>query len=324
VSRSLTTAIVGPYVSDVRALIICNPTSGGGRAATVLPAAERRLFSAGIEVVTYLTTSLHDARTASEQAAEGYDVVVALGGDGTVGACAAGLAAASAGRAALGIVPAGGGNDTAGALGLPIHDPVAAADLLPALPRRRVDLARAGEHVYVDIAGVGFDSEVNRLANRTTWLRGRARYAWAVVAQLAVRRPARFTVELDGQRHEAGAWFVAVANGPSYGAGIRIAPDARMDDGMLDVVVVADISRRELLRTFPKAFSGRHVDHPGVTIYRAAKVGIEADPTQWVFADGEEVCQLPLVFESMPQAISVLATADAPALTPPADTAPGA
>jgi diacylglycerol kinase (ATP) len=282
---SLTTPGAGPYVSDVHVLIICNPTSGGGRAATVLPAAQRRLVSAGIEVATHLTTSLHDARTTSEQA---------------------------------------GGNDTAGALGLPMHDPVAAADLLPALPRRRIDLARAGEHVYIDIAGVGFDSEVNRLANRTTWLRGRARYAWAVIAQLAAQRPARFMVELDGQRHETGAWFVAVANGPSYGAGIRIAPDARMDDGLLDVVVVADVSRRELLRTFPKTFTGRHVGHPAVTIHRAAKVGIEADPTQWVFADGEEVGRLPIVFESMPRAISVLATADAPALTPPAGVAPDA
>jgi diacylglycerol kinase (ATP) len=200
---------------------------------------------------------------------------------------------------------------------------VAAADLLPTLPRRRIDLARAGEYVYVDIAGVGFDSEVNRLANRTTWLPGKARYAWAVIAQLALRRPARFMVELDGQRHEADAWFVAVANGRSYGAGVRIAPAALMDDGLLDVVVVADLPRLDLLRTFPKTFSGRHVDHPGVTIYKAAKVRIEADPVQWVFADGEEVGQLPLVFESVPGAISVLASADAPALTPPTSGKPG-
>jgi len=284
----------------------------------VLPAAQDRLERAGFEVATHLTTSLHDARTAAGQAA-GHDVVIAVGGDGTVGACAAGIAAAEPPvRAALGIIPSGGGNDTAGALGLPVRDPLAAADLLPELPRRRIDLARAGEFVYVDIAGVGFDSEVNRLANRTTWLPGKARYAWAVVAQLALCRPAHFMVELDGLRHEADAWFVAVANGRSYGAGIRIAPSACMDDGLLDVVVVADMPRLELLRTFPKTFSGRHVDHPGVTIYRAAKVRIEADPTQWVFADGEEVGQLPLVFESIPGAVDVLATPDAPALSRPA------
>jgi diacylglycerol kinase (ATP) len=309
----------------VHAIIVCNPTSGGGRAAAVLPEVERRLASAGLELTTHLTTSLHDARGAAQQAAERHDLVIAVGGDGTVGACAAGLAVdapevagagRTAGRAALGIVPAGGGNDTASALGLPIHDPLAAADLLPTLPRRRVDLARAGEHLYVDIASAGFDSEVNRLGNRTTWLRGRPRYAWAVLAQLTVGRPARFVLELDGERHELDAWFIAVANGQSYGAGIRIAPGARMDDGLLDVVVVASTSRLELLRTFPKTFSGRHVDHPAVTIHRAAKVGIDADPAQWVFADGEELGQLPLAFESVPGAISALASPDAPALSP--------
>ncbi len=166
--------------------------------------------------------------------------VVAMGGDGTVGACAAGLGEAGPDcRAALGLIPAGGGNDIARVLGLPFSDPLAAATLLPTLVPRRVDLVRAGERLFLNSAGAGFDSEASRFANqRLAKAPPRLRYIGAMLAELALWRPACFRIALDGRQLEARGWLVAIGNGQSYGGGMRIAPDARLDDGLLDVVVI--------------------------------------------------------------------------------------
>ena len=267
------------------------------------------------------------------------DAVVAVGGDGTVGACAAGLADAGPGwstggpggsggppggspggsgvRAALAVVPAGGGNDAARSLGLPTRDPLAAAGLLPRLRRRPADLATVAGRAYLNVAGAGFDSEVNRVANqRLRWAGNRPRYVGAVLAQLVVGRPAAFRLVLDGRELARRGWLVAVANGPSYGGGMRVAPWASLADGLLDVVVIADIGKLEFLRTFPKVFSGRHVEHPAVTVHRAARVELEADRPLAVYADGEPAGALPATFEVRPAAIAVLAADPAPGFPP--------
>jgi YegS/Rv2252/BmrU family lipid kinase len=299
----------------VRALLVHNPTAGGGRAGGLLPAVAGRLRAVGVQVQEHATRSLQDARVAACEAAGTVEAVVAVGGDGTVGACAGGLAEAGPGAtAALGVIPAGGGNDAARNLGLPFGDPLAAAALLPGLRRRPADLARVGGRSYLVVAGAGFDSEVNRVANqRLAWARGRARYAGALLVELVVGRPAGFRLTLDGQAHELRAWFVVVANSQSYGGGMRIAPDARLDDGLLDVVVISDIGKAEFLATFPKVFSGRHVDHRAVTVHRARRVELAADRTLAVYADGEPVGSLPAAFEVHPAAITVLAADGAPA-----------
>jgi diacylglycerol kinase (ATP) len=233
----------------VRALVVCNPAARGGRSGRALPGVLGRLRGLGIEAEAHRTVSLEDARAAACGAAGSVDVVAAMGGDGVVGACAAGLAefAAAAGHAgqrpaapaALAVIPAGAGNDAARTFGIPLGDQAAAAALLPSLVRRRADLARVGDRHYLNVAGAGFDSEVNRLANeRLARAPGRVRYVGALLAELAVHRPATFTLTLDDEPREVRAWFVVVANGPSYGGGMRIAPDARVDDGLLDVVVV--------------------------------------------------------------------------------------
>jgi YegS/Rv2252/BmrU family lipid kinase len=300
----------------VRALLVHNPTAGGGRSARLLPAVLRQLQTGGVEVTRHPTRSLPDARAAARQAAGDHDAVLAMGGDGTVGACADGLADAGPGaRAALGVVPTGGGNDAARSLGLPFADPLAAAALLPRLPRRRADLARVGERGYLNIAGAGFDSDVNRLANRRLgWVKGRARYVAATLAQLTVGRPARFRITLDGAGEELDAWLVAVANCPSYGGGMRVAPAADAGDGLLDVVVIGAMSRPSFLATFPKVFSGRHLEHPAVSVRRARRVELAADRDLAVYADGEPSGGLPASFQVRPGALTVLAAGDAPGL----------
>jgi diacylglycerol kinase (ATP) len=306
----------------VRALLVHNPTAGGGRAGRRVTDVVARLVAGGVETERHETRSLEDARLAACEAAGAFDAVVAMGGDGTVGACAAGLVDAGPGgsggppgwspgrsvRAALGVVPAGGGNDAARSLGLPPHDPLAAAGLLPRLRRRPADLATVAGRAYLNVAGAGFDSEVNRVANqRLGWAGTRPRYVGAVLAELVVGRVAAFELVLDGRAVPLRGWLVAVANGPSYGGGMRVAPHASLDDGLLDVVVIHEIGKLEFLRTFPKVFSGRHVEHPAVAVHRAARVDLDADRTLAVYADGEPAGALPATFEVHPAAITVLA-----------------
>jgi diacylglycerol kinase (ATP) len=308
----------------VRALVVHNPTAGGGRAGRLAPQVVERLAGDGVEVDQHRTRSLTDARLAACQAAGEVDAVVAVGGDGTVGACAAGLADAgppgrsggpgwSSGgpgespggtgvRAALAVVPAGGGNDAARSLGLPADDPLAAAGMLTRLRRRPADLATVAGRAYLNVAGAGFDSEVNRLANqRLRWARGRPRYVGAVLAELVVGRTASFELVLDGRARRLSAWLVAVANGPSYGGGMLVAPRASLDDGLLEVVVIGATGKLEFLRTFPRVFSGRHVEHPAVAVY----------------ADGEPAGTLPATFEVRPSAVTVLAADPAPGFPDP-------
>jgi YegS/Rv2252/BmrU family lipid kinase len=303
----------------MRALLVHNPTAGGGRAGRLVAGVVARLRAEGVEVAQHRTRSLEDARVAACEAARSVQAVVAMGGDGTVGACAAGLAEAGPGAtAALGVVPAGGGNDAARSLGLPATDPLAAAGLLPRLRRRPADLATVAGRAYLNVAGAGFDSEVNRVANqRLGWLKGRPRYVGAVLAELVVGRRAGFELVLDGRVSRLRGWLVAVANGPSYGGGMRVAPRASLADGMLDVVVIHDTGKLEFLRTFPKVFSGRHVEHPAVAVHRAARVELDADRPLAVYADGEPAGTLPATFQVRAGAVTVLAADPAPGFPGP-------
>jgi diacylglycerol kinase (ATP) len=287
-----------------------------------------------VEVETHRTASLDDARETARQAAGAYTAVVAMGGDGTVGACAAGLGEARgtgvasaggvtdhgevnpAGIAALGVIPAGGGNDVARNLGLPFGDPLAAAALLPALESRPADLVRAGARLFLNAAGAGFDSEVSRFANqRLARAPARLRYVGAVLAQLALWRRVGFQITLDGRPLEARGWLVAIGNGQSYGGGMRIAPDACLDDGLVDVVLIGELSRPDFLATFPKIYSGRHLAHPRIASWRAARVELDADRPLTVHLEGELAGTVPVAFEVLPGAIRVLATDHASAFS---------
>jgi YegS/Rv2252/BmrU family lipid kinase len=302
----------------VRALLVFNPTAGGGRAGRMAPRVAELLVAHGVEVVQHQTRSLEDARVAACEAARDVDAVAAMGGDGTVGACAAGLADAGPGAgAALAVIPAGGGNDAARSLGLPARDPLAAAALLTRLRRRPADLATVAGRGYLNVAGAGFDSEVNRVANQHLgWAGNHPRYVGAVLAQLAVGRTNRFRLVLDGHAQEVTGWLIAVANGPSYGGGMHVAPRASLADGLLDVIVIADIGKLEFLRTFPKVFTGRHIEHPAVAVHRAAKVELDADRPLHVYADGEPAGTLPATFGVRPAALTVLAADPAPGFPP--------
>jgi diacylglycerol kinase (ATP) len=153
----------------------------------------------------------------------------------------------------------------------------------------------------------GFDSRVNDRGNRMSWPRGRLRYDVAMLAELATLRTIPYRIRLDdGPWRKLDATLVAVGNGSHYGGGMRICPGARLDDGLFDLTVVGECSRTTLVRVFPRVYRGSHLSHPAVTVYRAAKVEIEA-PGVTGYADGEALGPLPLTAECVPGAARLLA-----------------
>jgi diacylglycerol kinase (ATP) len=230
-----------------------------------------------------------------------------MGGDGHVGACANGVVGSSA---TLAVIPAGAGNDFARHLGLNHKDPLSAARLLASPFTRPVDLAHVStverDRHYVNVAGAGFDSEVNAHANGVRFLSGTPKYVFSTLVTLARFRPGRFSVIVDGDDLSLPAMLIAVANGTSYGGGMLVCPAARVDDGALDVCVIGEVPKWDFVRTFPKVFRGRHVDHPAVHMLRGEKVEITGDRPSQVYADGEFVGSIPATFTIRPKALSVV------------------
>ena len=284
--------------------LVVNPTSGSGRAAAAADTVQRRLEQGGIAVERLVGIDGADARQLClAAAAGGAEAIVAVGGDGMAHLA---LQACAGTRTALGIVPTGTGNDLARALGLPLGDPAASADLLLSAPVRTVDAVRCADRWFGCVLGVGFDGAVNDRANRMRWPRGRRRYDLAVVAELRSFRPMPFTLRLDGVRHDVEAMLIAVGNAASYGGGMRVCPDAVIDDGLVDVVVVGPMTRLRFLRLFPKVFAGTHVSDPAVTVHRAREVRIEGPPTATAYADGERFGVPPLTLSVDPGALRVI------------------
>jgi diacylglycerol kinase (ATP) len=207
---------------------------------------------------------------------------------------------------ALGIIPAGTGNDVARYFDIPRKDTLAATELVIAGRTRTIDLARSGSRYYVTVLAAGFDAVVNERANRMTWPRGQMRYNLATLAELRVFEPLPYTLQIDGRQLTLDAMLVAVGNGPSFGGGLRITEGAVLDDGMLDVVIIKPMSKLGLVQTYPKLFKGTHVTHPQYEHHLARSVTVAA-PGIVSYADGERFGPLPLTVECAPGALTVLA-----------------
>jgi YegS/Rv2252/BmrU family lipid kinase len=283
--------------------LIVNPAAGGGRAGRMLRAVGNALSSHGLEHHVERTRSLEHAKELALAAAKAGEVAVAFGGDGLIGAVAGALAHS---EGVLGVLPGGRGNDLARVLGIPL-DPVAACQVLAGGVVKQLDLGDAGGKVFVGIASCGFDSEANRIANETRLVRGNLVYAYAALRALAGWRPASFTVTLDGVRSSTFTGYtVAAANSKAYGGGMYLAPDASLDDGMLDVVIVEDISKVRFLRLLPTVFKGEHVRQPNIRIERAREVTIAADRPFTMYADGDPIAELPVTVRALPSAVRAI------------------
>ena len=297
------------------ACLIVNPAAGGGKAARVAPSVERALREHGVAVRRVDSGDIGHARELAADAARRGESVLALSGDGTVGALADELRAIPG--AVLGVLPGGRGNDFARVLGIP-EDPIAACATLADASQRPVDLgvvSRPGSpsRAFIGIASVGFDSDANRIANEApAWL-GNLVYAYGALRALLSWRPARFEIELDppGERRSFSAYTVGAANSRTYGGGMRAAPDALLDDGLLEVIVLESVGKIAFLtKILPRVFKGTHVREPCVHVFRAREVAIGADRPFAMYADGDPIGQLPLRVRSVAGAIDVLVPAD--------------
>jgi YegS/Rv2252/BmrU family lipid kinase len=259
------------------------------------------------------TRDLQHARELASQAARQGETLVALSGDGLIGVIADTLREIP--DAVLGVIPGGRGNDLARVLEIP-DDIGAAAAIVADGHTRRVDLGLvqaqrpgADGQAFVGIASAGFDSDANRIANEApAWLGGLV-YVYGALRALVQWRPARFEIELDppGERHSFSAFSVGAANSKAYGGGMRAAPDAMLDDGLLEVVVLESVSKLAFLtKILPKVFSGTHVREPGVKVFRAREIALGADRPFTMYADGDPIGELPVRVRALAGAITML------------------
>ena len=285
-----------------RVLLIANPTSGGGKVPKLLPAVTARLTALGIEHRTELTRDLAHARELTLEALGLGETPVSFSGDGVAGA----VAAAAAHRdATIGVLPGGSGNDFCRHTGIP-GDAVAACDVLAHGEARPIDLGEANGAPFLGIASLGFDSEANAAANAAPRALGRGIYVYGALSAVARWKPASFEVEADGERLAFEGWSVICANTSVYGGGMFVAPDARLDDGLLDVVAIRRTGRARFLASFPKVFKGEHVQLDHVIVRRAREVRVTASRPFTVYADGDPIADLPVVVRALPAAVRVL------------------
>jgi diacylglycerol kinase (ATP) len=284
--------------------LLTNPSAGKGAGSRTAAIALPRLREAGFRVHELEGRDGPEALALARQAvAEGVESLVVVGGDGMVHMAVQAVAGTDVN---LGIIPAGTGNDVARYLDIPRKDPQAAADVVVGSQVRTIDLAKAGPTYFVTVLAAGFDSKVNERANHMRWPRGQMRYNLATLAELRVFEPLHYTLELDGEVRRLDAMLVAVGNGPSFGGGLRITHGAELEDGMLDVVIIKPMSKPELVKTYPKLYSGRHVTHRCYEHHLVRTVTVAA-PDVVAYADGERLGALPLTVEVVPRALRVLA-----------------
>jgi len=289
---------------SLRLRLIVNPASGGGRCGRRLPGLVRRLQDRELDFRTHFTRSLQHASELAAEAAEVGEVAVAVGGDGVVSAVANGLAGRDV-PATMGIVPGGRGNDFARWLGIQgIANSVAT---LAAGTSRLVDLGKVGETYFTCIASCGLDSEVMSTADNARFVRGPLTYPYAAARAILGWQPAKFAVEVDHVGSEFDGFSVIVANGGSYGGGMRMAPDASLDDGLFDVIFLHRVNRLRFMTKAIGVFKGTHINNPEVSVRRGTNVRLDADRPFVVYADGEPCGTTPTTVTMAAAALRVLA-----------------
>src|SRR3954462_7240287 len=282
--------------------LLVNPVSAHGRTLKLLPAIEQELDERRIPFRVERTRGLEDGIERALQAVEADEVPVVISGDGLVGAIGGAMAGA---ETPLGIVPGGRGNDLARVLGIPDDPEGAVAALLDCEPRR-IDVGEVNGKRFLGIVSVGFDSEANRVANETKFLRGNLVYAFAAIRTLIRWKPGRFTIRVDDERYRFTGYSVSVANNKAFGGGMFIAPEAELDDGEFDIVAVGEAGKLRSRASMPKVFKGTHVEEDWVRVFRARHLELSASHPYPVYADGEHITDLPASLRVRPQALDVI------------------
>lgn len=275
----------------MRLRVLFNPAAGRGRARRKIATALRRLHERGASIEFLQSKSAeHLIDLAASTRAGTCDRLVICGGDGTVNLAIRRLSLL---EVPVAIIPLGSGDDFAQHVGIP-RDTIQAADTVLDGEERRVDVALANGIRYLGVAGLGFDSEVAARANMVRRLRGSLVYLYAIMRVLPAFRPHRVQVSMNGSSKWEQIMFAVVGNTPRYGAGIHVVPSAVVDDGQLDLCMVRECGRWDLLTTLPRAYAGGHVKKKFVTTARAPEFRFETAEMLQVFADGEHLTDAPV------------------------------
>lgn len=285
--------------------LLVNPSAGGGKAEPAAREAGRVLEAGGASVRTAVSKSAQDLTRLTREAVEGgVDRVVVVGGDGTWHFALNGLAHSNIPTA---LIPCGRGNDFSRNLDIPLS-PSQAAEIALKDYTVDLDLVWAENRYYIGIGGVGFDSEVTECANTRipAWL-GDYTYTAAVFYKLLSFKPKYLKIVHDHGVFEGLVMFAVFANSNSYGCGMKIAPEARMDDGMIDVVIIEKVGLPVLLKTLPKVFSGKHLPHPNIRTFRTTRAVLTSPDKMDLYGDAEYITSVPLTLEIRPKALRVLA-----------------
>ncbi|GAC1637449.1 MAG: diacylglycerol kinase family protein [Candidatus Acidiferrum sp.] len=289
-----------------RAAVFANPVSGGGAVLKLLPPVEQLLHARGLSADIFLSSSAAGLESQVQREVDsGADLLISAGGDGTLHS----LVNASLGRQIVyGVIPAGGGNDFARALGLPLR-PILALELALAGELKSVDLVKVRNaagvvRIYLGGGGVGLDSDAAELSRqRMRFWPGRLRYIAAAVCAFASYPARRIRILTDDAATEVPwqqAMIASVLNTPSFGAGIRLVPDAKIDDGLVDVAVRGRLGMGELLRVLPRLIATGSLSLPGLRVFRARKLRIETEPPVLFQGDGELLGYTPVEIDVLP------------------------
>lgn len=300
-------------------VVAINPSASFGRSRDVGPAVVATLRALGHHVTSLTEPDFDQLLEAGRRAvAARPDALIVVGGDGMVNL---GVNLVAGTKVPLGLVPSGTGNDMARTLGIPHENTEAAIGVLIAAlaaPARVID---AGVVTYTDdatgqieerwfacVLSAGFDAIVNERANEMHHPKGASRYLIALALELFRLKPIAYRVTVDDETFELDGALVSVGNAQSIGGGMRVTPDAKLDDGLFDVMLVKSLSRLAFLRIFPRVFRGEHVTDSRVRIVRGRRVRIDATDVV-AYADGERFGPLPLEIVMKAGALRVLAPA---------------
>lgn len=290
----------------MRAAFIVNNTAGRNNTSQLWSRLEPALRKINPNFSVFFTSRRGGGTEAAMTAqAQGFHRLIVVGGDGTLHEVVNGIDPA---KTVVGIIPTGTGNDFCRAMGIPV-DPFASISYIFSDNLCAVDLGCVNGHRFLNIAGVGFDAEAAKRVNESRilhWISGSAAYLASVFMTLFSYRNTCAHIHIDGETVSGAVFLAAVGNGRYYGGGIKMVPQAIMDDGLFHVTLGLDIKLLDALALLPKVFSGKHTDHHKVTCLTGRQVTISSSVPMTVHADGEMVSVTPAYFQIIPSCLRVV------------------
>jgi diacylglycerol kinase (ATP) len=285
--------------------IIVNPVAGGGKGRKLFPLIRQKLLDRKVSFhLQFADSAEHVTHLCRQAQNEGYNFIVSCGGDGTHHRA---LQAMVGSRFILGFLPIGTGNDFATNLGVR-EDLDFSCDLLLKGTTRKIDVIRVETGEFLaGVGGIGFDSEVNAIANRISrFVGGKTAYVFPVLLKTLTYRPKEISLRMDNEFRQGQVLMVAFGNMKSYGRGMKITPLAEPDDGLLDICWIDPVRTFRLYRFFPTVFSGEHLEMPEVHYYRSPGTQVESSVPMDLYGDGEFICKTPFALRIVPRALRVL------------------